>query len=378
MGKSPSIFLAILICAATGCSESTGSGGSIVIIDDSGPPDSRLPDAGPDTGIAPDCPYTDNDYCDEPSRCALGSDEVDCANACAAGGDGLAFFAAACAHRDLLTPVAPVDTGAPAVVSVSDWVDEAIDAPTDTGGEAPRQFRIFTPPGLPSGAKVPMVLMLPGNRVSHFSLPAYTDLDSSAAANGFIVVYVEQPWRDRFFAWSWYTDWEWATRAAENPDLVFLRRLVTHLVGTRPVDPTRVYVAGHSRGAAMSVIAALEMPDVFAGAIPQSGFVEFGYFDRMAEWTGPHRPAFFFVHGALDDDVCIDCVPNGRCGVQPSRGCRTVAASDALVERLRSMGWDDANLRYARPERVAHRWQPWLNQTWWDFVSTHQSMGGGQ
>jgi hypothetical protein len=47
------------------------------------------------------------------------------------------------------------------------------------------------------------------------------------------------------------------------------------------------------------------------------------------------------------------------------------------VEALRAQGWTDENLRYARPERVVHRYQPWLNQAWWDFISTHRLEGEG-
>jgi poly(3-hydroxybutyrate) depolymerase len=357
------------------CSESNQQNGTLVLVVDAAMP---AVDMQPDGALQADamsssaCEFQGNGVCDEPSRCALGTDEVDCVEACAMGGDGLAFFAAACAHRDETTPSL---AGSFSEIRVGDWIDEIVAAPDPAGGDRPRQIRIFMPPGLDGRGQLPLVLMLPGNRVSHYSVPSYTELDGCAAANGFMVVYVEQPWRDRTFSWSWYTDWQWAMDAHTNPDLLFLRRLVDHLVATRPVDASRVYLAGHSRGAAMSVIAALEMPDVFAGAIPQSGFVEFGYFERMAQWTGARRPAFFFMHGALDDDVCIDCRPGGRCGLQPGRSCGTVAASDALVERLRTLGWDESDLHYERPERVAHRWQPWLNQSAWDFISQHRVLG---
>ena len=56
------------------------------------------------------------------------------------------------------------------------------------------------------------------------------------------------------------------------------------------------------------------------------------YFDRLANWSGARRPAFFFMHGTLDDDVCIDCEPGGRCGVNPVRQCGTVAATVGLLQ----------------------------------------------
>ena len=141
------------------------------------------------------------------------------------------------------------------------------------------------------------------------------------------------------------------------------------MTGDENIDSEKVYFAGHSRGAAMSLIAALEMPDIVAGAVVQSGFVEFGYFDRLSEMTfASRRPKLFFMHGTVDDDVCIDCSPGGRCGVSPSRQCGTVASADALVNSLREQGYDETSLAYARLENVAHRWQPWMNHIWWQFM----------
>lgn len=354
-----------------GCDDGITSGVVVVVTDDAGQapnePDSARDGSVGDADVR--CPSTDNQVCDEPAQCPLGSDESDCVAACEAGED-IAFFVAACHHRGLLPPP-PDSMNASSSTRVHPWDDLTLPAKDDQGRTVARHVRLFIPPGLQSEA-APLVLVLPGNRVSHYNLADYTQLDSTAVANGFVVAYVEQPWRSRTFSWSWYTDWDWADNAAENPDVAFLRTLIDHLVQTQPVDPRRVYLSGHSRGAAMSVIAALEMPDRVAGAIPQSGFVEFGYFDRLQQWSGDSRPAFFFMHGAQDDDVCVDCIPGGRCGVQPLRQCGSVAASDALVDALRTLGWDDDTLRYARLDRVAHRWQPWLNQTWWDFISIHQ------
>ena len=368
------IYFIVLLVLCTGYTligcDSESSSGTVVIV----PDDARVPadpadgsaDGGSTNGM---CPSIGDGICDEPSRCPLGSDDADCVAACE-DSSTLAFHAAACHHRNLLPPAHGRTSGTP-VTRTPQWIDETFPAKDDQGRTVPRHLRLFIPPGLPD-QPVPLVLMLPGNRVSHYNLPDYTHLDSTAVANGFIVGYVEQPWRSRTFSWSWYTDWDWANNADENPDIRFLSSLIDYLIESRPIDPQRVYVAGHSRGAAMSVIAALEMPDRIAGAIPQSGFVEFGYFDRLRAWTGDRKPAFFFMHGALDDDVCVDCTPGGRCGVQPLRQCGQVASSDAIVDALTTMGWTEDTLRYARPDRVAHRWQPWLNQAWWDFVSTHR------
>jgi hypothetical protein len=101
----------------------------------------------------------------------------------------------------------------------------------------------------------------------------------------------------------------------------------------------------------MAYIAAFELPDVFAAVCSQSGFTEFGYADHVAGWTGRRTPTML-VHGVLDTDV-------------------GVAASDAMNSQLQGLGWTEEELLYHRLANVAHRWQPWLNQAMWDFLSAH-------
>jgi formylglycine-generating enzyme required for sulfatase activity/poly(3-hydroxybutyrate) depolymerase len=349
-GQALAVVLAICATILTGCGETEPKG------------DEALTNLGDNS-----CVHGLDGVCDEPTRCALGTDDIDCGQACnAMSGDMAPFLSMACAFREN-------GLGAQSAQSVAQrvalWSDRVLDAPNDQGGMIPRHYRVYRPSHLSAAQSVPVVLMLPGNRVSHYSLPDYTALEQSAETNGFVLVHVEQPWRERSFSWSWYTDWDWANNAEQNPDVIFLRALIESLSSEENISPEHVYVAGHSRGAAMSVIAALEMPDLIAGAVVQSGFVEYGYFERLVERAAPTRkPKFFFMHGVIDDDVCIDCSPGGRCSITPSRPCGTVASSDALVEALRDKGFDEHLLKYARLENVAHRWQPWLNHVWWAFV----------
>ncbi|MGB0646664.1 MAG: SUMF1/EgtB/PvdO family nonheme iron enzyme, partial [Bradymonadia bacterium] len=315
-----------------------------------------------------DCQHGFNGVCDEPTRCELGTDDFDCQQVCAMSSDDWApFTKMACTFRSKEISTDPRVSRHRAVAL---WQDKVLDARTAEGATIPRHYRVYRPTHLRRDTSAALVLMLPGNRVSHYSLSDYTALEHAAEANGFVLVHVEQPWRDRTFSWSWYTDWDWANDAEGNPDLIFLRELVATVTRDENIDSEQVYFAGHSRGAAMSLIAALEMPDIVSGAVIQSGFVEFGYFDRLSQMTAvDRRPKLFFMHGTVDDDVCIDCSPGGRCGVSPSRQCGTVASADALVERLREQGYDESSLVYARLENVAHRWQPWMNHIWWQFMN---------
>jgi poly(3-hydroxybutyrate) depolymerase len=116
------------------------------------------------------------------------------------------------------------------------------------------------------------------------------------------------------------------------------------------IDTTRIFASGHSRGAAMALIAALEMPDVIAGSAVESGFTEFGYFTRIVAHQGRKTP-IVLVHGVLDMDVPI------------------AKGGDDVAKDLRSAGWTDDNLLYFRLANVGHRWQPQLNQEWFEFLA---------
>ncbi len=308
------------------------------------------------------CAFTGDGICDEPASCPLGTDEDDCAAACASG-VGIHLFAAACAYRD--PPVLPPDDGDPSGgdLNSTGWSDGTVQVTDgeDASRTVMRHFRVFVPAAYDPNRSTPLVIVLPGHRVSHDSLASYTELARTADMNGFVLVLAEQQWRatgeER---WAWWTDWDWASRASQNPDLEFVRTLVGRMEDDYNVDRRRVFLAGHSRGAAMACIAALEMPDLVAGACVQSGFTEFGYLDSRVQppWEGRRVP-MFFVHGIQDPDV-------------------PVAMGDAIVARLLDLGWvEGEDLVYERLSNVTHRWQPWLNQQWYDFLHDRPLPAGG-
>lgn len=325
-------------------------------------PAERRPAQTPDAGGA--CVFAADGVCDEPANCPLGTDEADCAAACATTGD-TALFAAACAHR-----LAPEDAGAalspPAASEVTGFSDHVVQVPSGADARTVyRHFRLYVPPGYEPSSKHPLVIVMPGHRVGIHNQAGYTELTRTAELRNFLVVYAEQEWRWSDLRWAWWTDWDWS-RTDVNPDLTFLRKIVEFVGERYAVDRSRVYASGHSRGGALALIAALELPDLFAGACVQSGFTEFGYDARMRARTGRRVP-LVFIHGVQDDDVCIDCAPGGRCTLT-GRSCGTAAGADTLVNLLADKGWTGDELRYYRLSNVAHRWQPQLNEEWVDFL----------
>jgi hypothetical protein len=317
------------------------------------------------------CEFARDGVCDEPANCAFGTDRADCEAACDSGED-IHLFAAACAWRD--EPAQPAydgPSGSDGSQGTTGFIDYTTVVPsgTDEGGDIERHYRVDVPKFYDPDRAYPLVIAMAGHRVDHRVMAAHTDLTHTADLNDFIVVYAAQEFREA--RWAWWTDWDWADRTDENPDFEFIRNIIDEVSGRYNVDRRRVILTGHSRGAAMAFIAAIELDDIIAGAAVESGFTEFGYLDeRLAQWDGRQVP-LVFIHGVLDDDVCIDCRPGGSCAANPLRGCAPgMHASDTIVDRLEDLGWQRGeDLIYHRLDNVAHRWQSQLNQQWWDFLA---------
>jgi poly(3-hydroxybutyrate) depolymerase len=223
-----------------------------------------------------------------------------------------------------------------------------------------RHFKVYVPPTYDPRVPTPVVYMLGGFTVDAYGLAAYTELMRIADLNGLIVAFPQQhyyyfgPEIGWVFAWNVFpTDWaggDWQV----NPDVDFIRELTSSLSRLYNVDRTRVFSSGHSRGAAMSIILAFELPDVIAGFWSEMGFVEAnGYTARMRErsTTLARRPPGVLVHGYGDPDV-------------PFR------ESELIAETLESLGWASGeDYLFFDLDYVAHEWQPQYNQPIWDFLS---------
>jgi len=299
-----------------------------------------------------ECAYLDDGVCDEPTNCALGTDNKDCAATCD-DEEMYWLYGAACAFRsqpDHSPPLPPaVQKGG---LNQTGYFDRTVEVTLgDSSGSRPRHYRLYVPAHYDPDKAWPLMIMMPGHRVDIYTLANYTHLEAAAEANNFLLVYAEQEWRASAFKWAWWTDWSWTGKPNSNPDVAFLIDLIDGVAKDWSVDRQRVYGVGHSRGGAMAYIAAFELADTFAALCSQSGFTEFGYDSHVNNWTGRHTP-MMLVHGTVDSDVPVD-------------------RSDAMYNQMQGLGWSADVLVYKRLENVAHRWQPWLNQEMWDFLSSH-------
>ena len=333
-----------------------------------------------------ECPWIEDGVCDEPLGCALGTDQIDCDMACDSEDQPLALKSV-CLWRQGLAgnqTVRQKQSGLGSEGTGGDYGHLSGVLLTPSGEDAnrnvPRHYRAFVPRSYQADTPIPLLLMLPGHRVAVDPLAEYTQLISTADQEGFIVLFAEQEVRSADQRWAWWTDWPWSQRpdAQQHPDLIFLESLVEQFKSSYNIDQSRVFVSGHSRGASMALIAALERPDLFAGAVSQSGFTEFGYEQRLIN-RDPSltKPNIILLHGDLDPDVCIDCRPNAQCAVT-GRRCGSIYGSDALAEVFRDRGWDEQNFRYYRLSNVTHRWQPQLNASIWAWLKQRPQVDAEQ
>jgi poly(hydroxyalkanoate) depolymerase family esterase len=130
-------------------------------------------------------------------------------------------------------------------------------------------YKVYVPGGYVSGTPVPVVLMLHGCTQDPDQFATGTELNSYAESNTFLAVYPDQPTSIQSNkCWQWY-DSAHQSRGSGEPAL--LAGLVGQVKTDYSVDSNRVYVAGLSAGAAMSVIMGATYPDVFAAIAVGSG-----------------------------------------------------------------------------------------------------------
>lgn len=108
-----------------------------------------------------------------------------------------------------------------------------------------------------STAGAPLVVVLHGCSQSASSYePA--GWNALADAHRFVVAYVEAPGVAACFSWSSASE-----QRRDGPEVTSILQMVQHLVSSRGLDASRVYVSGFSAGGAMANVLLAVAPDVF-------------------------------------------------------------------------------------------------------------------
>lgn len=152
-------------------------------------------------------------------------------------------------------------------------------------GRRERPFFVYTPPDLPDGSAVPLVVMLHGCTQDAADLARGTRMNEAADRHGFVVAYPQQTRGDNQQAcWNWFVAEQQVRYAAEPAFVAGAARTVMARTARWTIDPARVYVAGLSAGGALAVVLAATHPELFAGLAVHSGLP----FAAASELTGAY------------------------------------------------------------------------------------------
>lgn len=150
-----------------------------------------------------------------------------------------------------------------APTSPGDWIPGLVMGPTGA-----RRYRLYRPPGLQVGERVPLLVMLHGCGQDAAGFAASTRMNGLARRERFLVLYPEQ---DRLASaqrcWNWYD-----TRSGRaHGEAALIMAAIDQVCLLYPVDRRRMALAGLSAGASMAALLASRYPERFQALVMHSG-----------------------------------------------------------------------------------------------------------
>ncbi len=126
-------------------------------------------------------------------------------------------------------------------------------------GGVDRTYLVFAPSN--TSGKVPLVMVLHDKDSTPVLTARLTRMHELGAKEGFMVVYpegIDKLWIDG------RQKYDRETRMTQQDDVGFLETVISTLVKTRNVDPSRIYVMGFGNGAMMALRMAVQDPGTFS------------------------------------------------------------------------------------------------------------------
>lgn len=197
----------------------------------------------------------------------------------------------------------------------------AAGADTLQAGGRERSYLLFVPPN--ASGKLPVVVVLHDEDSSPVAMARLTGLTALASKNNFCVVYPEainKSWNDGRQKLEREAEW------ALPDDVDFVSTLVSTLVKSKPVDPSRVYVMGYGNGAMLALRLGVERPDLFAAVGAVGGSLP----ERVD--AAPGKPLSLIVVNGTVDRLVPDRGGPIQAGVELGR----VLSSEATARRFAS------------------------------------------
>jgi poly(hydroxyalkanoate) depolymerase family esterase len=245
------------------------------------------------------------------------------------------------------------------------------------GATGARRFRLYRPPGVRFGERLPLMVMLHGCGQDANSFAASTRMNRIAMRERFLVLYPEQ---DRLAngqgCWNWFDTG--SGRAYGEAALIM--KAIDQVCLLHPVDKARVAIAGLSAGASMAALLVTRHPERFRAVVMHSGIppgtahstlsalgAMHGHRSTLPLAATPHTmeahwPPLLVIHGDADAVVSPH---NGRAAAQVWAGAAGARASRARsVQRGQRYPMSVTDFKRAGStvatlvavDRLAHAW----------------------
>ncbi len=141
-----------------------------------------------------------------------------------------------------------------------------------SGPPGHRPYFVYTPTSYQVGVTVPLIVMLHGCTQSAADFAASTRMNLLADEHNFIVAYPQQTRKNNSLScWNWFDSAHHWRDHGEPAIIAGIVQEIQQNTAQWTIDTGRIYVAGISAGAAMSVILGATYPDVFAAIGVHSG-----------------------------------------------------------------------------------------------------------
>src|SRR5437773_8456717 len=144
-----------------------------------------------------------------------------------------------------------------------DWI-----AGMALGPMGARRFRLYRPPDVRFGERLPLMVMLHGCGQDAKSFAMSTRMNRIAARERFLVLYPEQ---DRLAnaqgCWNWFD----TTSGRAYGEAALIMKAIDQVCLLYPVDRARIALAGLSAGASMAALLVTRHPERFKAVVMHSG-----------------------------------------------------------------------------------------------------------
>ena len=231
------------------------------------------------------------------------------------------------------------------------------------GRTGARRFRLYRPPDVKFGERLPLLVMLHGCGQDAKTFAMSTRMNRIAARERFLVLYPEQ---DRLAnaqgCWNWFD----TTSGRAYGEAAVIMKAIDQVCLLYPIDSARIAVAGLSAGASMAALLVTRHPERFKAVVMHSGIPPGTAHSTMSALGAMHGrratkplmpipmstatswPPLMVIHGGVDSVVSAS---NGQAAAQVWADAARCAPEQGPQRAARQALRDDGDRLQAQGQR---------------------------